>query len=115
MSTLLDLQFVFLKNISFLIRYGLDKGYTLTLGEAYRPQFVQDVYYREGKSHTLHSQHTNRLAIDFNLFVGNIYISTDHPIWFDLGNYWKSLDSRNRWGGDFSTLKDYNHFEMQNI
>jgi hypothetical protein len=109
-GTLLN-QANFALNVSMLINYIFREGYATTLGEAYRPQFVQDKYYEEGKTHTLTSQHTKRLAIDLNLFIDGTYISGDNPVWHDLGTYWKSLNPAHRWGGDFESLKDYNHFE----
>ncbi len=111
MTELLYKQFGFAEDIARLIVYAFGKGYSLTFGEAFRPLFVQEIYFKEGKTQTLHSQHLERLAVDFNLFLQGRHISTDAPEWHILGTYWKSLNVDNRWGGDFPYLKDYNHFE----
>jgi len=31
----------------------------------------------------------------------------------ELGDYWESLDSLNRWGGNWKTLYDFPHFERR--
>ena len=98
-------------NVALLIQEATRLGYALTFGEVWRPNGCKSAYYAEGKSHTKTSRHTQRLAVDFNVFFDGAYI-TEGTAYAGLGAYWKSLDSKNRWGGDFPTLRDYNHFEM---
>jgi len=31
-----------------------------------------------------------------------------------FGDFWEALNSRNRWGGNFHSLFDFNHFERGN-
>ena len=44
-------------------------------------------------------------------------VSTDsagrYRLYLPFGEYWKTLDPANRWGGDWQHLVDSNHFEMQ--
>lgn len=109
-STLLQSQQVFTMNVSKLIQYAYDNGYTLTFGEAYRPQFTQEYYYSKGLSRTRNSKHLLRLAVDFNIFRDNKLLMRKEDI-LKLGSFWKSLSVNNRWGGDFVKLADYGHFE----
>jgi len=86
-----------------LIQYAYSRpGVELTLGEGY-------VHARVG--HMAGSLHYERLAQDLNLFVGGVYITGWHPVWAELGSYWRHLDPLCAWGGDFSS-RDYNHFSV---
>ena len=104
-------QALFTGYVAQLIVYAGTRGFALTFGETYRPQEMQELYYRQGKTRTKSSKHTQRLAVDFNVFQEGEYL-TGKAGYDVLGAYWKTLDPRNRWGGDWTTLKDYNHFEM---
>lgn len=55
--------------------------------------------------------HERKLAQDLNLFVDGMYQAGPAP-YKPLGDYWKSLNTLNRWGGDFQT-RDANHFSME--
>ncbi len=118
--TLSQKQQIFAKNVGKLIAYAFDNGYALTFGEAYRPQEMQDLYMKQGKTKAAYSQHTQKLAVDFNLFVGGVY-KNDTPSYQKLGAYWMTLHPLNRWGGDWDRDGSYkdekfldgNHFEMQ--
>jgi hypothetical protein len=113
MQTLSQKQQLFSLNASKLITYIYAQGYACTFGEAYRTpeQALIDVQKGTGIADSLHCI---RLAIDLNLFKGEEYL-TDKDSYQQFGTYWKSLDPRHRWGGDFPHLVDSNHFEMQNI
>lgn len=118
-------QALFTLDIAKLILKAEELGIKLTFGEAYRPQFVQKIYYyakeidvssnsvcvKDGKkrSWTLHSNHARRLAVDFNFFV-NGFLTYDYKTIEPLGRYWESLRDVNRWGGFFMT-RDIPHFE----
>ncbi len=102
-------QAKFAQNIAKLIIWADKHGYHITLGEAYRPPELAETYARRGIG-IANSRHCSRLAIDLNLFKNGQYLQAtkDHA---PLGEYWKSLDKNNRWGGDFKR-PDGNHYEM---
>lgn len=99
-------QHAFLMDVAKLIIRASQLGYRVTGGELYRTEAQEEIYVKEGLSHTFNSNHLRRLAIDLNTFVGDV-----DKIPYDLGEYWESLHPLNRWGGTFTHLKDYNHFE----
>jgi hypothetical protein len=104
------LQETFALQAASLINKAFQLGYTVTLGEAWRtPQQAQwDADHGSGISHSLH---TERLAIDLNFFKDGALI-TDGSKLKDIGDWWKSLGATYRWGGDFKTLPDGNHFSI---
>ncbi len=110
MSILLDKQKQFVADIAKLIIYTQSIGYDLTFGDAYRdPRVFGIVGVRKGYGH-YKSCHKLRLAVDFNLFIDGIY-QQNSDAYKPLGDYWKSLNTNNRWGGDFS-IPDGNHFSV---
>lgn len=110
--TLLDQQQCFARNVGLLLSWIYSQGYSVTFGEAERPQVTADAYFKAGKGIS-NSLHLVRLAIDLNLFKGGVYSSrtADHA---PLGAYWKTLHPLNRWGGDFEHCPpDGNHYSME--
>ena len=105
MSTLNKMQFKFTLMVADLIKFAYDNGYTLTFGEAYRTPEQAQINADKGIG-IKNSLHTQRLAVDFNLFKdGNFLTSSqDH---LPLGTYWESLGGS--WGGRF---KDGNHYSL---
>jgi len=102
-----NLQFIFAQNVAELIRYIYSCGYTVSLGEAWRPPEVAEIYEKQGKG-IKNSLHCLRLAIDINLFKDGKYLSdTDSHRYF--GDYWEDLHLNNRWGGRYD---DGIHYEM---
>lgn len=99
-------------NLAKLILYAYEQGYELTGGELYRTQEQQDLHRAKGLSKVQVSQHQKRLAVDLNLFKDGKWLSTSEAH-RTLGAYWKSLHTDNRWGGDFKSLPDGNHYEMR--
>lgn len=57
------------------------------------------------------SLHLVRLAIDLALFIEGVY-QTETEAYKTLGEKWKSLHPDCRWGGDFKTRPDGNHFSL---
>ena len=96
--------------VAALILYAKTIGVALTFGEAYRTQYQQDEYVRISGSKVKRSQHQDRLAVDFNIFINGEWIREPDSQDVDplvksrlikLGEYWESLDKKNRWGGRF--------------
>lgn len=109
--TLGEKQRMFTRLVGKLITWAYDHGYELTFGEAYRTPEQAALNARTG-SGIANSLHTQRLAIDLNLFQGGLYM-TDSAVYKPLGVYWKTLDPAAAWGGDFSK-PDGNHFSIMN-
>jgi hypothetical protein len=110
-------QALFVRLVGMLIEYAYEQGYELTFGEAYRTpeQAALNAASGAGISSSLHS---DRLAIDFNLFRDGRFLA-DSVAHKPLGDYWKSLHSECRWGGDFKNAKgepkpDGNHYSIEN-
>ena len=106
--TISEKQRLFAKYVGELLRWIYDNGYEVTFGEAYRHPYLQEMYVKQGKSKTMSSKHVIKLAVDLNLFKGGKYLQ-DTPSYKPLGQFWKSLDKNNVWGGDWGW--DGNHFE----
>lgn len=108
--TLSEQQRIFTLNIAMLIQYAYANGYQLTFGDAYRDPRLAALNAQQGRG-IANSLHTQRLAVDFNLFRGGEYLvkSEDYA---PLGVFWKNLHPLNRWGGDFKPVQDGNHFSM---
>lgn len=104
MSSLRKLQSKFAKYAAMLILECYERGYEVTLGNAYRsPEEAKRLGFAD-------SLHVEKLAIDINLFRDGRYI-TDNEGHAQLGKWWKSHGPEFRWGGDFKK-KDYNHYSI---
>jgi hypothetical protein len=104
-------QRAFTFNIGKLIVFAYENNYELTFGDAYRDPRLAALNAQEGKG-IIKSLHTQRLAVDFNLFKDGAYLPKSEDYW-QLGTYWKTLHPSNVWGGDFKPVPDGNHFSMQ--
>ena len=108
---MVEKQIEFTYCIGKLVDYAAEKGYGLTLGDAWD----QD----RGGGHMSHSVHYIRLAVDFNLFVKDeqgdwTYIANGKdPAWLTLGMFWEQISDHARWGGRFKSV-DSNHFSFEN-
>lgn len=104
-----DQQRVFVKNIGKLIDWTYNQGYELTFGEAWRTPEQAAWNAAKGIGITK-SLHIERLAIDLNLWKDGTYTAKalDYK---PIGEYWKTLNPLNAWGGDFTTV-DADHFSM---
>lgn len=118
-----DEQFEFLKDIAKFINFveelntvnklkGIDKVYKITAGEMYRPIYMQKKYVKDGKSKTMKSNHLKRLAFDVNYFI-NGELTYDKKELQIFGDFWESLNKKNKWGGNFKNFLDTPHFERR--
>jgi len=82
----------------------------VTLGEAWRTPQQAALNAQDGKG-IRDSLHCERLAVDLNLFQdGNYLMHTEQ--YRALGEWWKTLGPAYRWGGDFKSRPDGNHFSI---
>jgi len=108
--SMVDEQNEFLKDVCSLITKAQDMGFQVSGGELFRTAEQQAIYVQKGLSKTQNSNHLRRLAIDLNFFKDGKQVQTKADIQ-PLGNFWQSLDPKNRWGGNFTTILDVPHFE----
>jgi len=109
METLRQKQSRFVLSVAKLINKAKELGYDLTFGECWRTPEQAAINAKIGKG-IKRSLHTDRLAIDFNLYKDGVWLtrSEDHK---PLGDYWKTLGEDHCWGGDFSK-PDGNHYSI---
>ncbi|WP_279050100.1 M15 family metallopeptidase [Cedecea davisae] len=107
--TLSEKQQLFAVNIAQLILWANERGLRVTFGEAYRTQEQAAINAKKG-SGISNSLHTQRLAVDLNLFVNGQY-KTKTEDYLPLGEYWESLGGA--WGGRFKSNPDGNHFSLE--
>ena len=107
--TLREQQSLFVQLVANLINWTYENGYELTFSEAYRSPQEAALNAQSGVG-IANSLHTQRLAIDLNLFRDDELLSTvaDYK---PLGDFWKSQSSLARWGGDFAS-PDADHFSL---
>lgn len=103
--TLGQKQRLFTKLVGQLIAWAYANRYELTFGDAYRTPEQAAANAKAGKGIS-NSLHTQRLAVDLNLFVNGQY-QTSTEAYRRMGEYWESLDPLCCWGGRFG---DGNHF-----
>lgn len=110
MSDLTDKQRRFPLLLAKLTVWAYEKGYQFTEGESYRTpeQAALDAQHHTGIAHSLH---TLRLAKDYNVFKDGVWLQQTEQL-AEIGAYWKTLDQDCRWGGDFTSRPDGNHFSL---
>lgn len=89
-----------------LIQKADELGFEVTLGEAWRPPELAALYAKQGRG-IANSLHTQRLAVDINLFKDGVWVkeTEGHRI---LGEWWESIGGT--WGGRFG---DGNHYSLE--
>lgn len=105
--TLGQKQRKFTRMIADLICFAYSQGYELTFGDAYRDPRVHGHVGQKKSYSSANSLHKERLAVDFNLFNNDQYLTSteDHR---PLGEYWESIGGA--WGGRFN---DGNHYSIE--
>lgn len=107
--TLSEKQQLFTIKLANLVLWAESHGYRLTYGEAYRTPEQAALNAKKG-SGISNSLHTQRLAVDFNLFINGKYQDKTEA-YLPLGEYWESLGGS--WGGRFKSNPDGNHFSLE--
>jgi hypothetical protein len=114
---LFELQQIFAVNVAKLILFINEQGHTCRFGEAWRTP-EQAKWNAERGIGIVNSLHCDRLAVDLLLSKDGVWITTREP-YIPFGQYWESLNSLNRWGGDWNNNEiedkgdgDPNHFSM---
>lgn len=116
-TTLHQKQVRFAHLTAELILQAEDRGFEITLGEAWRSietAKYDTKYYADQRIGVADSLHTKRLAIDLNLFQDGKYL-TKISDYEELGIWWEKQGTKTfptSWGGRFKRLKDANHFSM---
>jgi len=111
--TLQEKQAVFCRLVASLIHEAWNRGYTLTFGETWRPPETAALYAKQGKG-IKNSLHTQRLAVDFNLFRDGKWLKKSEDF-EGLGLFWESLSTpgaKCTWGGRFKSV-DSTHFSIE--
>lgn len=104
----------FSRAIGGLLSYAIHKGYNLVLdeGRVFEKRKARDGGSFIDGTHIQGSKHYSGLAQDFVLYDANwLPITKAHPIWSDLGAFWKTLSPSATWGGDWKK-KDLGHFSF---
>jgi hypothetical protein len=107
---ILSHQHAFLCDVAKLIQFADNRGIHITGGELFRSNEQQELYLKQKKTNAKLSNHQKRLAIDFNFIIDGELTYEKEDI-RPYGDYWKSLNPLNKWGGDFKSLVDSDHFE----
>lgn len=110
-ETLGQKQRRFTQYVALLIQYAYARGYELSFGEAYRTPEQAKLNAQAGTG-IANSLHTQRLAIDLNLFKDGVYL-TQSEYYEPLGRFWEGLAPDCRWGGRFKPRADGNHFSIE--
>ena len=103
----------FARCIGLLIQHAYANDMELTFGDAYRDPRMFGVMGQKVGYSSKSSNHKQRLAVDFNLFINGEYQSSTEAH-RPLGEFWEQLGVELghplRWGGRFSN-PDGNHYE----
>lgn len=105
--TLRQKQSLFARHAALLVLKAYDMGFEITLGEALRPSWVAKENARRGRG-IANSLHTQKLAIDLNLFKNGRYLSSTEAH-RKLGEWWEKQHELAAWGGRF---RDGNHYSF---
>ncbi len=110
MTSLRQMQSLHVRLVAKLIEWATANGYELTWSETYRTPEQAMINAANGAG-IVHSLHLVRLAVDLNLFKDGALLTTVED-YRPLGDFWKTLDPLCRWGGDFTTRPDSDHFSL---
>lgn len=104
----------FSHHVALLIQHATRAGYDVSFGEAYRSpeqaKFQTKINAEKGIGIAA-SLHTQRLAVDLNLFFSGKFLTTTEE-YRPIGEWWEALCDECRWGGRFKKA-DANHFSFE--
>lgn len=106
--TLRAKQSLFARHVGALIARAYALGYEITFGETYRTPEQAALNAKKGIG-IKNSLHTQRLAIDLNLFKNGVWLKTTEH-YEPLGLWWEQQHELARWGGRFG---DGDHFSFE--
>lgn len=99
-------QEAFARDLVSLLRKAFALGYEARIAEVFRPQEMQDIYVRLGKSKTRNSMHLKKCAVDI-YFTKNGQLVYPKELWV----FWESLSPLNQAGGKWKSFKDQPHYQ----
>lgn len=105
--TLGQKQRLFARLLAKLLDHAHELGFEVTMGEVWRSTATARVMHDQGRG-IANSLHTERLAVDINLFRDGQYV-TDGDAHQALGEWWEKQHELCRWGGRF---RDGNHYSI---
>ena len=100
----------FARDMALLVLYIEARGYSCTFGECYRPPREAAANAATGAG-IANSLHTQRLAVDLNLFSPEGKFLEDSLEHLPFGEFWESIGADHAWGGRFK-VKDGNHYSL---
>lgn len=106
----------FALRISEWMAWVYEQGLAVTFGEAYRTPEQAALNAKKGTGIAT-SLHTQRLALDVNLFRRNAagewewLMKGTEPEWYLVGQRWEAMGSDHAWGGRFRRM-DSNHLSI---
>ncbi len=103
-------QELFTSYVAELIFKATELGFKCRMREVQRTVEQQQIYIDEGRSTTMNSKHLNSLAVDM-YFTKNGKLVEGKDDLQELGDYWESMDNKNKWGGNWHSFTDCPHFE----
>lgn len=112
---LVEKQSVFAFQVAQLINHAYEMGFSVTLGETYRPSEMAQIYASRGNG-ICKSNHEIRLAIDLNLFKDGVFLCGLED-YRPLGIWWEAQSAPNAihcWGGRF-VIPDADHFSFEHL
>ncbi|MGE4403178.1 MAG: N-acetylmuramidase domain-containing protein [Desulfobulbus sp.] len=107
-------QAAFMSDLRKLLNYAEDNRFFVTGGELERRPEVQALYLKNGCASTMDSMHLRRCAINLYFFreeADDLRLVQNREELLKLGEFWESLDPRNRWCGKSNKLVDTPCFE----
>ena len=110
MMTLSDKQILFAQKLGLLLIEASRQNIPVKITELYRTLERQKLLVAKKLSKTLFSKHLKGLAADLAIIKDGQYIINIEG-YRPLGEYWESLGNTT-WGGNWNTLKDGVHFEL---